>query len=180
MQVVTGLPVQGVDTLDDRQGFGSERQDMSAAIIRIGYALDETGRLQPVQQANERNWPDVENLSEGGLVAPFMLRQLHEDSASSESHAWEVGAQRAGVTIASQPGCVEQQPHSHLRIIRAVIILGRLRRRGLLQQTAGGRFVRPVILNARHRFFFSFGGAAPSQDVDARRKRKSYIHCIRH
>ena len=180
MQVVTGLPVQGVDTLDDRQGFGSERQDMSAAIIRIGYALDETGRLQPVKQANERNWPDVENLSEGGLVAPLVFRQLHEDSASSESHAWEVGAQRAVVTIASQPSCLEQQPHSHIRIIRAGIILGRLRRRGLLQQTAGGRFVRPVILNARHSFFFSFSAAAPCQDVDASRKRKSYIHCIRH
>jgi hypothetical protein len=50
----------------------------------------------------------------------------------------------------------------------------------LLQQTAGGRFVRPVILNARHSFFFSFSGAAPCQDVDASRKRKSYIHCIRH
>jgi hypothetical protein len=52
--------------------------------------------------------------------------------------------------------------------------------RGLLQQTADGRFVRPVILNARHGFFFSFGGAALRQDVDVSRKRKSYIHCIRH
>jgi hypothetical protein len=172
-----------MDTFDDRRGLSGERQDMSAAIIWIRYALDEAGRLQPVKQANERNWPDVDNSSEGGLVQPFVLRQLYEDSASSESHAWEVGAQRAVVAIASQPGCFEQHPHNHIRIIRAGIILGplrRLRARGLLQQMADGRFVRPVILNARHSFFFSFGGAAPCQDVDANRKRKSYIHCIRH
>ena len=53
MQVVEGLPVQVMDTLDDRQGLGGERQDMSAAIIRIRYALDEAGRLQPVK-AGER------------------------------------------------------------------------------------------------------------------------------
>jgi hypothetical protein len=183
MQVVTGLPVQVMDTLDDRQGLGGERQDMSAAIIRIRYALDEAARLQSVKQANERNWPDVKNMSEGGLIGPFVLRQLYQDSASSESHAWEVGAQCAVVATASQPGCLEQQPHNHIWIIRAWIILGprrRLRARGLLQQTADGRFVRPVILNARHRFFFSFDGAALRQDVDANRKRKSYIHCIRH
>ena len=134
MQVVEGLPVQVMDTLDDRQRLGGERQDMSAAIIRIRYALDEAARLQPVKQANERNWPDVENLSEGGLIGPFVLRQLYEDSASSESHAWEVGAQRAVVATASQPGCLEQQPHNRIRIIRTGIILGprrRLRGRGL-------------------------------------------------
>ena len=60
MQVVAGLPVQLMDTLDDRQGLGGERQDMSAAIIRISYALDEAACLQSVKQANERNWPDVE------------------------------------------------------------------------------------------------------------------------
>jgi hypothetical protein len=147
MQVVAGLPVQVMDTLDDRQGLGGERQDMSAAIIGISYALDEAACLQSVKQANERNWPDVENLSEGGLIGPFVLRQLYEDSASSESHAWEVGAQRAIVATASQPGCLEQQPHNHIWIIRARIIFGlrrRLRGRGLLQQTADGRFVRPV------------------------------------
>jgi hypothetical protein len=120
---------------------------MSAAIIRIRSAFDEAARLQPVKQANERNWPDVENLSEGRLIGPFVLRQLYEDSASSESHAWEVGAQRAVVATASQPGCLEQQPHNHIWIIRSRIILGprrRLRGRGLLQQTAHGRFVCPV------------------------------------
>ena len=124
MQVVAGLPVQIMDTLDDRQGLGGERQDMSAAIIRIRYALDEAARLQSVKQANERNWPDVENSSEGGLIGPFVVRQLYENSASSETHAWEVGAQRAAVATASQPGCLEQQPHNHIRIIRAGIILG--------------------------------------------------------
>jgi hypothetical protein len=42
---------------------------------------------------------------------------------------------------------IEQQPHNHIRIIRAGIILGprrRLRGRGLLQPTADGRFVRSV------------------------------------
>jgi len=58
--------------------------------------------------ANERNWPDVQNLSEGGLIGPFVLRQLYEDSASSESHAWELGAQRAVVATASQLGCLVQ------------------------------------------------------------------------
>ena len=108
MQVVAGLPVQVMDTLDDRQGLGGERQDMSAAIIRISYALDEAACLQSVKQANERNWPDVENLSEGGLIGPFMLRQLYENRASSKSHAWEVGAQRAVVATASQLGCLVQ------------------------------------------------------------------------
>src|SRR5580693_2665409 len=129
MQVVTGLSVQLMDTLDDRQGLGGERQDMSAAIIRIRYALDEAGRLQPVEQANERNWPDVQNSSEGGLIGPFVLRQLYENSAPSESHAWEVGAQRAVVATASQPGCLEQQPHNHIWLLRARIIFGP--RRGL-------------------------------------------------
>ncbi len=95
-----------MDTLDERQGLSGERQDMSAAIIRIGYALHKRGRLQPVEQTNERNWPDVENLSEGGLIGPFVLRQLYENSASSESHAWELGAQRAVVATASQLGCL--------------------------------------------------------------------------
>jgi hypothetical protein len=176
-------PRQAIDALDDRESLGGERQDTNAAIIGVRPAHDEAGRLQPVEQANERNWPDVENLSEGGLIGPFVLRQLYEDGASSESHAWEVGAQRAVVATASQSRCLKQQPHNHIRIIRAGIILGprrRLRARGLLQQTADGRFVRPVILNARHSFFFSFDGAALRQDVDANRKRKSYIHCIRH
>jgi hypothetical protein len=166
MHIVKGLPVQVMDTFDDRQGLSGERQDMSATIIRIRYALDEAGRLQPVKQANERNWPDVENLSEGGLVEPFVLRQLDQDSASSESHAWEVGAQRSVVATASQPSCLEQQPHNRIRIIRTGTILGprrRLRGRGWLEQTADGRFVRPVILNARHSFFFSCGGAAPAK-----------------
>ena len=123
-----------MDTLDDRQGLSGERQDMCAAIIRIRYALDEAARLQPVKQANERNWPDVENSSEGGLIGPFVLPQLYENSASSQSHAWEVGAQRAVVATASQPGSLEQQPHNHIWIIRAEVILGprrRLRGRGL-------------------------------------------------
>ena len=108
MHVVAGLSVQVMDTFDDREGFSGERQDMSAAIIRIRYALEEAARLQSVKQANERNWPDVENSSEGGLIGPFVLRQLYENSASSESHAWEVGAQRAVVATASQLGCLMQ------------------------------------------------------------------------
>jgi hypothetical protein len=108
VQVVIGLSVQLMDTLDERQGLSGERQDMSAAIIRIRYALHEAGRLQAVKQANERNWPDVQNLSEGGLIGPFVLRQLYENSASSESHAWELGAQRAVVATASQLGCLVQ------------------------------------------------------------------------
>ena len=121
MWIVKGLPVQVMDTVDDRQGLSGVREDMSAAIMRIRYALDEAGRLQPVKQANERNWPDVENLSEGGLVEPFVLRQLHKDGASSGGHAWEVGAQGAVVATASQPGCIEEQPHDHIRLIRGVI-----------------------------------------------------------
>jgi DNA-binding transcriptional LysR family regulator len=155
-----------MDTLNERQGLSGERQDMSAAIIRIRYALDEAACLQSVKQANERNWPDAENSGEGGLIGPFVLRQLYENSASSECHARELGAQRAVVATASQPGCLEQQPHNHIWILRARIILGPRRRsgrRGLLQQTADGRFVRPVILNARHRFFFSFDGAASAR-----------------
>jgi len=100
------------------------------------------------------------------LIGPFVLRQLYENSASSESHAWELGAQRAVAATASQLGCLVQQSHNHIRIIRAGLILGprrRLRSRGLLQQTADGRSVRPVILNARHSFFFSFGGAAAAE-----------------
>ena len=145
MWIVKGLPVQVMDTLDDRQGLSGEREDMSAAIIRIRYALDEAGRLQPVKQANERNWPDVENSSGGGLVGPFVLRQLYENSASSESHAWEVGAQRTVVAIASQPGCFEQQPHNHIRIIRAGIILGTATpaARPRFVATHGGRSFRP-------------------------------------
>src|ERR1700722_3419352 len=146
MQVVTGLSVELMDTLDDRQGLSGERQDMSAAIIRIRYALDEAGRLQPVEQANERNWPDVENLSEGGLIGPFVLRQLYEDSAPSESHAWEVGPQRAVVATASQPGCLEQQPHNHIWIIRARIILAR--DAGRAAEVCGSRW-RTVVSSVR-------------------------------
>jgi AcrR family transcriptional regulator len=41
-------------------------------------------------------------------VGPFVLGKVHEDSALSASHAWEVGAQRAVVATASQPGCLVQ------------------------------------------------------------------------
>jgi hypothetical protein len=39
------LPVQVMDTPDDRQGLGGQHQDMSAAIIRVRHALDEAGGL---------------------------------------------------------------------------------------------------------------------------------------
>ncbi len=47
---------------------------MSAAIIWIRHALDETGHLQSVEQTHERNWSDGENLREGGLIEHFVLR----------------------------------------------------------------------------------------------------------
>jgi hypothetical protein len=108
-----------VDTLDDRQGLGGERQDMSAAISRIRHALDETGRLQSVEQTYKRNWPDSENLSEGSLIEHFVLRQVHEDSASRASHAWEPRAQLSVEASTRQPSCLVQQPHNRIRIIRA-------------------------------------------------------------
>jgi hypothetical protein len=78
-------------------------QEMSAAIIRIRHASDEAGRLQPVEQANQRSWPDVENLSEGGLIEHFMLREVDEDGASGASHAWKLGAQLSVVATTRQP-----------------------------------------------------------------------------
>jgi hypothetical protein len=63
-----------MDTLDDRQSLGGERQDMGATIIGIRRARDQAGRLQPVQQTNECNRPDVENMSECGLIDAFVLR----------------------------------------------------------------------------------------------------------
>src|SRR5258705_984007 len=96
---------------------------MSAAIIRVGHARDEAGRLQPVEQANERNRPDVENLSEGGLIDPFVLRELDEDSASCASHAWKL-AHLSIVTTAPQPSSLVQQPSDRIGIIRVGIILG--------------------------------------------------------
>jgi hypothetical protein len=74
LQIATRAPVQVADTLDDRQGLSGERQDMSAAIIGIRHALNETGRLQSVEQTYERNWPDSENVSEGSLIERFVLR----------------------------------------------------------------------------------------------------------
>jgi len=50
------------------RGLGGERQEMSAAIIRIRHALDVAGRLQPVEQTNERNRPDVENFERGAAL----------------------------------------------------------------------------------------------------------------
>src|ERR1700684_4206516 len=97
-----------MDTLNEWQGLSGKRQDMSAVIIMIRHELDEAAGLQSVKQANERNWPDAENSGEGGLIGPFVLRQLYENSASSECHARELGAQRAVVATASQLGCLVQ------------------------------------------------------------------------
>jgi hypothetical protein len=74
LQIATRAPVQVADTLDDWRGLSGERQDMSAAIIGIRHALNETGRLQSVEQTYERNWPDSENVSEGSLIEHFVLR----------------------------------------------------------------------------------------------------------
>jgi hypothetical protein len=74
LRIATRAPVQVADTLDDWQCLSGERQDMSAAIIGIGHALNETGRLQSVEQTYERNWPDSENVSEGSLIEHFVLR----------------------------------------------------------------------------------------------------------
>jgi hypothetical protein len=120
---------------------------MSAAIIGIRRARDEAGRLQPVEQANDRSWPDVENLSEGGLIETFVLRKVDEDSASCASHAWKPRAQLSVVATARQPSCLMQQAHNRIGIVGAGIIIGlrsQPRGRGLLQQMADGRFLRPV------------------------------------
>jgi hypothetical protein len=74
LQIATRAPVQVADTLDDWQGLSGERQDMSAAIIGIRHALNETGHLQSVEQTYERNWPDSEDVSEGSLIEHFVLR----------------------------------------------------------------------------------------------------------
>jgi len=92
---------------------------MSAAIIRIRDALDETGRLKPVEQTYERNGPNSENLSKGSLIGRFVPREMDEDSASRGSHAREPRAQLSVVAGTRQPSCLVQQPHNHIRIIRA-------------------------------------------------------------
>jgi hypothetical protein len=97
-----------MDTLDDRQGLSGERQDMSAAIIRIRYALDEAGRLQPLFSYSWRS-------TKGPIKPPSLkfstsgqLRSFACSTASSESPAWELGVQRAVVATASQLGCLVQ------------------------------------------------------------------------
>jgi len=58
------------------KALAGERQDMSTAIIRISYALDEAARLQ-AGQAGETSVIGLMSriLSEGGLIGPFVLRQ---------------------------------------------------------------------------------------------------------
>jgi hypothetical protein len=65
---------------------------MSAAIIGIGYARKEAGRLQPVDKANECARPDIENLREASLVEPREPLEMDEDDASRARHAWDFGA----------------------------------------------------------------------------------------
>src|SRR6266446_3442172 len=122
---------------------------MRAPVLRVRDARDEAGTLQPVEQANERNRPDVENLSEGGLIDAFVLRELDEDSASCASHPWKL-AHLSIVATAPQPSSLVQQPSDRIGIVGVGIILGPQCRpggRGLLQQIADGRFVRLVAMH---------------------------------
>ena len=75
-------PGQVVDVLDDGQSLGGEPQDRRTTLISLDDAHDEAAGLQPVEQASERLRPDVENLSERGLIEPFVLRQMRQDDAS--------------------------------------------------------------------------------------------------
>jgi hypothetical protein len=185
LQIATRAPFSVADTLDDWQGLSGERQDMSAAIIGIRHALNETGRLQSVEETYERNWPDSENLSKESLLDRFVLRQVDEDSASHPSHAWESRAQLSVVASTRQPSCLVQQPHNRSRIIRA----GRLdglrcwpRGRGLVQQIADGHFIQvaaPISTGRRlppfRKYSFSYGCTVPV-DFRSARARASRSH----
>jgi hypothetical protein len=135
---------------------------MNAEIIGVGPPHDQAGRLQPVEQANERNRPDVEDASQGGLIDSFVPRQMAEDNASCAGHPRKPGAHLAVKVPGPQPASLVQQTNNCPEIIRAGIIpagiigigiiragtAGRLQgppgSRGLLHQMADGRFVGPV------------------------------------
>jgi hypothetical protein len=120
---------------------------MSAAIIGIGYARKEAGRLQPVDEANERARPDIENLREASLVEPYEPREMDEDKASRVRHAREPRVQFSIEEAAPQPCSFYQLLHDCIGIFRIEMIRGRQCRscdHDLLQQTADGRFVRVV------------------------------------
>ena len=138
-----------MDTLDDRQGLSGQRQDMSAAIVRVRHTLDQTSRLQSVEQANEGNWPDVENLRDSGLIEPFVVRQVDENSVSRASHTWKLGAQLPVTPTARQPGCLMQQADNIWNIGAGIVIGRRCRPRsgGLLQQMVDGRLVGSVAMH---------------------------------
>jgi hypothetical protein len=126
---------------------------MSPAIIAIRHACDESGRFQPVEQASERTWPDVENLSEGRLIEPYELCELDEDGVSRPRHAWELGLQFSIVEPAPQPGSFYQELHDCIGLFRIEMIRGRHCRScdyDLLQQTTDGRFVRVVTHKLLH------------------------------
>ena len=97
---------------------------MGATIIGIRHARDQAGRLQPVEQTNECNRPDVENLSECGLIDTFVLREANEDGTPRTSQSWNLGAQLPIVATAPQPSRLVQQPYNRVWIIRVGIILG--------------------------------------------------------
>lgn len=118
---------------------------MGAAIIGVRHPCDETCRLQPIEQADERHRRDVENLSEGGLIDAVVPREMKEDRASCASHAWEQGAHFPIIAPAPQPGRLMQQPCERTKIVRVGIIPGLDRPGGHgLQKQAGGRFVGMV------------------------------------
>jgi hypothetical protein len=147
LSLVIGLPGQIVDALDDGESLGCQHQDMSAAIIGVRHAGDESRRLQPIEQASERTRPDVETLRESHLIEPYELREMDEDSASRARHAWELGSQFSIEETAPQPGGLLQQPHDCIGFIRIGIILRQQYRpcdHDLLQQMADGRFVHVV------------------------------------
>jgi hypothetical protein len=59
----------------------------SAAIVKGRRARNEAVRLQPIKQTNECYRPDFEDFSECGLIDPFVLREIDENSASCAGHA---------------------------------------------------------------------------------------------
>ena len=105
-----------MDALDDRQGLRGQRQHMTAAVIRIRQARHEAVVFQAVEQANQRDGPDVKDLSEGGLIEAFMLREVDDDGTSRavmpgsrarSSRSWRPRAKRAvscsSLTIVFEP-----------------------------------------------------------------------------
>ena len=61
-----------------RVRFGREIEQPGAPVVRVLATLDETTRLQLVENSHQRDGLHLQDVGEAGLVDPFILREMDQ------------------------------------------------------------------------------------------------------